>query len=326
MTVQAPDTWQRIVVLSRDDYNRARVTSPRLLADPLTRVVALPLRPPDSEDPALLTAADQLRPSVVLLRNAWGGSGYVDAVAAYEVISLAKFNVFANVCQMLGATRLEVKEIHEESSRGRIRGRAAFSGQSVRGKSSLKDLSPLKGMRLVSLNMSGTGVSDLTPLKGMELEYLWAMDTAVSDLATLRGMPLTHLDLHGTQGVTSIGMLEGMPLEYLNLTELKVADLSALRGMTTLRRLVLAGTPVADLAAVKDLKLTELSIQRTGVSDLSPLQGMELRQFLFTPKNTTKGLEFIRTMQSLTTIGVGNNQHLPAAEFWERYDKGEFKE
>lgn len=141
MTAQAPDTWQRIVVLSRDDYNRARDTSPRLLADPLTRVVALPLRPPDSEDPVLLTAADQLRPSVVLLRNAWGGSGYVDAAAAYELISLAKFNLFANVCQMLGATRLEVEEIHEESSRGRVKGRAAFRGHSVRGNGSLKSTS-----------------------------------------------------------------------------------------------------------------------------------------------------------------------------------------
>jgi hypothetical protein len=31
-------------------------------------------------------------------------------------------------------------------------------------------------------------------------------------------------------------------------------------------------------------------------------------------------------MKSLKTIGVDWNQSWPAAEFWERYDKGEFKE
>jgi hypothetical protein len=42
-------------------------------------------------------------------------------------------------------------------------------GNYPRGKSSLNDLSPLKGMPLVWLNFSGTNVSDLTPLKGMKL-------------------------------------------------------------------------------------------------------------------------------------------------------------
>jgi hypothetical protein len=141
MTTRAPDTWQRIVVLSRDDYNRARMVSPQLLADPLTRVVALPLRPPDSEDAALVALGNELRPSAVLLRNTWGGDRYIDAAAAYEIISLAKFNTFANVCQMLGATRLEVKEIHEENDRGKIRGRSTFRGNAATGSSTLKSAS-----------------------------------------------------------------------------------------------------------------------------------------------------------------------------------------
>jgi hypothetical protein len=31
-------------------------------------------------------------------------------------------------------------------------------------------------------------------------------------------------------------------------------------------------------------------------------------------------------MKSLTTIGIVHDQTWPAAEFWDRYDKGEFKE
>ena len=46
-----------------------------------------------------------------------------------------------------------------------------------------------------------------------------------------------------------------------------------------------------------------------------------------TPKNIAQGLDILRGMKSLKTIGIGINQSQawPAAEFWARYDKGEFK-
>jgi hypothetical protein len=45
-----------------------------------------------------------------------------------------------------------------------------------------------------------------------------------------------------------------------------------------------------------------------------------------TPKNITRGLDMLRDMKSLKTIGIRWRVFWPAAEFWERYDKGEFKE
>ena len=77
----------------------------------------------------------------------------------------------------------------------------------------------------------------------------------------------------------------------------------------------------------KGMPLKKLSIfQKPGVTDLRPLQGMELEEIYLTPKNITQGLEILRAMKSLKTIGIDYNQAWPAAEFWERYDKGEFKE
>ena len=64
----------------------------------------------------------------------------------------------------------------------------------------------------------------------------------------------------------------------------------------------------------------------TGIIDLAPLQGMLLEDIRLTPKNITKGLDVLRDMNSLKTIGVHWDRAWPAAEFWERYDKGEFKE
>jgi hypothetical protein len=137
MTAQTPDIRPHVVVLSRDDYNRARIDSPELLVDPLTRVVAVPLRSPDNEDPALLAVISELRPATVLIRNTWAGGAYIGAAAAYETISLAKFNLFANVCQILGATRLEVKELREVSHSGIITGKVAFKASAADGNGSL---------------------------------------------------------------------------------------------------------------------------------------------------------------------------------------------
>jgi hypothetical protein len=59
---------------------------------------------------------------------------------------------------------------------------------------------------------------------------------------------------------------------------------------------------------------------------VTPLQGMPLEMISLTPKNITRGLDILRDMKSLKSIGLRYNQRWPAAEFWQRYDKGEFKE
>ena len=73
------------------------------------------------------------------------------------------------------------------------------------------------------------------------------------------------------------------------------------------------------------LPLKGLGIDNTGITDLTPLQGMELEDIRLTPRNIRRGLDILRDMKSLKTIGIAYNQAWPAAEFWERYDKGEFK-
>jgi hypothetical protein len=73
------------------------------------------------------------------------------------------------------------------------------------------------------------------------------------------------------------------------------------------------------------MPLTELWIQDTGITDLTPLQGMPLEKFRLTPKKITRGLDILRAMKSVKTIGISWEQAWPAAQFWERYDRGEFK-
>jgi hypothetical protein len=72
--------------------------------------------------------------------------------------------------------------------------------------------------------------------------------------------------------------------------------------------------------------VTDLDLAQTGITDLTPLQGMPLGEIRLTPKNITRGLDILRDMKSLKTIGNSYHQGWTAADFWGRYDKGEFKE
>ena len=62
----------------------------------------------------------------------------------------------------------------------------------------------------------------------------------------------------------------------------------------------------------------------TPVSDVSPLRGMNLSSVSFTPKNITKGLDVIRQMKSIRTMGTRQSESFAPAEFWKKYDAGEF--
>ena len=53
---------------------------------------------------------------------------------------------------------------------------------------------------------------------------------------------------------------------------------------------------------------------------------MSLTTISLTPGNITQGLDILRGMKSLQEIGLTflEKDRLPAAEFWKKYDAGEF--
>jgi len=75
-----------------------------------------------------------------------------------------------------------------------------------------------------------------------------------------------------------------------------------------------------DQLLLKGMPQANLQCQRSGVTDLSPLKDLPLTKIEcdFRPERDAK---ILRALKTLTTI---NGK--PAAEFWERHDKGEFKE
>ena len=211
----------------------------------------------------------------------------------------------------------------------------------------VRDLTPLQGMPLTWLNLRGCQVRDLTPLQGMPLTTLDLHNCAqLSDLTPLQGMALTTLILEGSGQVRDLTPLKGMPLTLLDLYQCgQVRDLTPLVGMP-LTSLNVGASQVRDLTPLKDMKLTMLDLEGCGqvrdltpltgmplkdvrlhlssVTDLTPLHGMALQEIRLTPKNITKGMDILRQMKSINTIGIRTADKWPPVEFWKKHDAGEF--
>ncbi len=86
------------------------------------------------------------------------------------------------------------------------------------------------------------------------------------------------------------------------------------------------GTLVNDLSPLQGMPLKELDCHTTLVSDLSPLTGMDLTFASFIPCRIAKNIDVIRRMSTIKEISPrdGNSRGYTAAEFWTRYDAGEF--
>jgi len=103
----------------------------------------------------------------------------------------------------------------------------------------VKDLGPLKGLRLKSIDLRDTPVVDLAPLRGMPLEKVLLDRTRVSDLGPLSGSPVRHLQIWDT-AVTDLRPLKDMPLTYLELrigVAYESAGLDIVRTKSTLTEL-----------------------------------------------------------------------------------------
>ena len=176
-------------------------------------------------------------------------------------------------------------------------------------------------------------VTDLSPLRVFQgLKKLRCMPSSpnkcrLSDLSPLQGMPLVHLDCT-FNNVSDLSPLRGMPLTVLRCESTLAADLSPLKGMLLGDFDCHNSTHVSDLSPLKGMPLTKLHCYSTQVSDLSPLQGMNLVEISIAPKNITKGMDVIRQIKSLNRIEIGwkDTDKFSVAEFWKKYDAGEFGE
>ena len=207
----------------------------------------------------------------------------------------------------------------------------------------LKDLSPLRGLKLSALDLSGNPVRELRHLRGMPLVRLFLEFTLVDKLDELVDAQLVELRLNGSP-VESLKGLEGQPLENLYAVGTQINNVSALSN-SNLRQLWLTESPVSDLSPLAGLPLVSLTIHRTLVEDLSfvrklpliqrlhigetliadltPLRGVNLTRLVFTPSRIERGIEVAKSLSNLKEIGTKFDDQgkdlMPPDAFWDQF-------
>ena len=207
----------------------------------------------------------------------------------------------------------------------------------------LRDLSPLRGLKLQALDLSGNPVKELRHLKGMPLRNLFLENTRVENLESLKGARLVELRLNNSP-VNSLSGVEGQPLENLYAVGTRITEVSPLRS-SNLRQLWLSESPVSDVSGLAGLPLISLTLHKTLVEDvlfvrslpvlqrlhigetlvddLTPLAGVNLTRLVFTPSRIKRGMNVVRSLYGLREIGTvfddtGRDLTSPEA-FWAKY-------
>lgn len=177
------------------------------------------------------------------------------------------------------------------------------------------DLSPLSGLPLRCLAIDNNWIlRDLSPLKGMRIEWMALWGFQGNDLSPLEGMPLKYLNCGGGQRKLDLSPLRGMPLRGLCLNCTLVDDLTPLTGLP-LDELLIQETLVRDLTPLRGMKLRKLCGAGSGVTDLGALRGMPLVE-LSCNFDPSRDADIIRDFPALDLI----NGKSPI-EFWNEVEK-----
>lgn len=210
---------------------------------------------------------------------------------------------------------------------------------------SLRDLSPLRGLKLQLLDLSNNPVREIRHLQGMPLKVLYLENTGVVSLKSLSEAGLRELRLNNSP-VESLDGLQGQPLENLFAVGTRIKGIEPLR-KSNLSGLWLTDSPVSDLSPLAGLPLVSLTAHRTLVhdlsfvrklpvlqrlhigetliDDLSPLEGVRLTRLVFTPSRIKRGIEAVQRLQGLQEIGVAfddqRQELMPPAQFWAQFGK-----
>jgi len=160
-----------------------------------------------------------------------------------------------------------------------------------------------KDGKIVEVRMDSCGIRNLSPLAGMPLTFLYCDRNRIEDLSPLEGTAIASLTCRGNR-ISNLSPLRDLPLTSLNCTR----------------------NPIKDLSPISNLHLELLRFEDTDVTDLTPLAKMRLEAVSFTPGKIVRGIDVLRNMTSIKKIGptLAPADVLPPAEFWKKYDAGEF--
>ncbi len=205
----------------------------------------------------------------------------------------------------------------------------------------LTNISPLKDVPLVKLNLANTSINSLDALKGTPLHWISIANTNVSDISPLAGSKLFYLDISNSRvtnlhklahldisnlaiaGIpkTDLKILQKFPLQNLiidnsqmiyfdvlsnlRLNELTIygANKSAIKNLAKipLKSLTLHGRDVDDLSGLDGMKIQNLSLISTRVKNLNDIRILPLKKLII-HEGLIRDIDPLRNLQNLEEL------------------------
>ena len=177
----------------------------------------------------------------------------------------------------------------------------------------ISNLSALEGLPLGALNLRQCGeVRDLRPLRSLPLRELSLFDTAVTDLSPLADLRKLET-LTVPAGTTSVESLRGLPLTRLIMQMTRCPDLSPLAGMP-LTDFDATGSSTIDFSPLAGAPLDRCAVNDTPVRELGFLRGMPVRTLMLLSCPDARDFAVLSTLPKLELLILPKTFRMLAAK------------
>lgn len=177
----------------------------------------------------------------------------------------------------------------------------------------IRDLTPLQGLSLTTLSLSGNPLRDLTALEGCDtLSTLHIAETPLTSLSPLTGCHnLLHLDCTDS-AIASLAPIAQLPIRSLLIGGNPAKDFDSLT-LLPLEEFGCSNRSVEELTVISSIStLKKLSAQDCGITSLKELAGFEQLTELELLANQIDSLEGLEIFSQLCTIDLSCN---PVSDF-----------
>lgn len=170
------------------------------------------------------------------------------------------------------------------------------------------DITPLKGLPLATLSLSGSPIRDLTALENCNsLNSLYIGETAVISLEPLSTCNVLMLLDCTESSVVSLAPIEKLSIHHLFIGNIPAADLDVLASLP-LEELACSHLPVEsldDIRRISSLKI--LTLQSCGILSLTELSGFDRLIELHILDNQISSLDGLENFPLLMSINLSEN-------------------
>ena len=197
-------------------------------------------------------------------------------------------------------------EIVWESNPGNYVSSIIINGSAYNKRGEIDSLEDFRNMKnLKSLSLVKQDIKDLSPIKDLKIVHLFLNDNFIEDISPIQDMQSLYTLEIGGSPIENLNPL----ISANNIAELDISStcssIDFLKDMTNLKELIAKNLKVQDLGALKNLyKLEKLNLENNRISKINDIVNLENLEYLNIASNPIDDFERINSMESLNYLVI----------------------